>query len=199
MSNDVAKLTAETRTSFGKGSARKSRAAGRTPAVIYGHGSDPRHITLPAHEIALVLRYKNALIEVDIDGKSELVLVKSATKDVVTMVIEHIDLVTVVKGEKIHVDVPVHIVGESMSGTTIDLEHKTVKVLCEASNIPEYVDVVFNKEGAGHHVLAKDVILPEGVTLDLDGEELIASVIETAAGHAEELAAPAAAATPAAE
>ena len=199
MSNDVAKLTAETRTSFGKGSARKSRAAGRTPAVIYGHGSDPRHITLPAHEIALVLRYKNALIEVDIDGKSELVLVKSATKDVVTMVIEHIDLVTVVKGEKIHVDVPVHIVGESMSGTTIDLEHKTVKVLCEASNIPEYVDVVFNKEGAGHHVLAKDVILPEGVTLDLDGEELIASVLETAAGHAEELAAPAAAATPAAE
>lgn len=200
MSNAVAKLIAETRTSFGKGSARKSRAAGRTPAVIYGHGTEPRHITLPAHEVALVLRHKNALIEVKIDGKDELVLVKSATKDVVTMVIEHIDLVTVLKGEKVHVEVPVHVVGESLSGTTIDLEHKTVKLLAEATNIPEFVQIVFNKEGAGHHVLAKDVVLPAGVTLDLPADELVASVVETPAGHAEELAAPAAVpAAPAAE
>ena len=200
MSNAVAKLIAETRTTFGKGSARKSRAAGRTPAVIYGHGTEPRHITLPAHEVALVLRHKNALIEVKIDGKDELVLVKSATKDVVTMVIEHIDLVTVVKGEKVHVEVPVHIVGESLSGTTIDLEHKTVKLLAEATNIPEFVEISFNKEGAGHHVLAKDVVLPAGVSLDLPADELVASVVETPAGHAEDLAAPAAAAdAPAAE
>lgn len=197
MSNDVAKLIAETRTTFGKGSARKARAAGRTPAVIYGHGTEPRHITLPAHEVALVLRHKNALIELTIDGKEETVLVKSATKDVVTMVIEHIDLVTILKGEKVHVEVPVHVVGESLSGTTIDLEHKTVKLLAEATNIPEFVEVVFNKEGAGHHVLAKDVKLPAGVTLDLPADELIASVVETAAGHAEELAA--APAAPAAE
>jgi large subunit ribosomal protein L25 len=189
MSNDVAKLIAETRTTFGKGSARKARAAGRTPAVIYGHGTDPRHITLPAHDVALVLRHKNALIELTIDGKEETVLVKSATKDVVTMVIEHIDLVTILKGEKVHVEVPVHVVGESLSGTTIDLEHKTVKLLAEATNIPEYVEVIFNKEGAGHHVLAKDVKLPVGVSLDLPENELIASVVETAAGHAEELAA----------
>ena len=189
MSNDVAKLIAETRTTFGKGSARKARAAGRTPAVIYGHGTEPRHITLPAHEVALVLRHKNALIELTIDGKEETVLVKSATKDVVTMVIEHIDLVTILKGEKVHVEVPVHVVGESLSGTTIDLEHKTVKLLAEATNIPEFVEVVFNKEGAGHHVLAKDVKLPAGVSLDLPADELIASVVETAAGHAEELAA----------
>ena len=189
MSNDVAKLIAETRTTFGKGSARKARAAGRTPAVIYGHGTEPRHITLPAHEVALVLRHKNALIELTIDGKEETVLVKSATKDVVTMVIEHIDLVTILKGEKVHVEVPVHVVGESLSGTTIDLEHKTVKLLAEATNIPEFVEVVFNKEGAGHHVLAKDVKLPAGVTLDLPADELVASVVETAAGHAEELAA----------
>ena len=192
MSNDVAQLIAETRTTFGKGSARKARAAGRTPAVIYGHGTEPRHITVPAHEVALVLRHKNALIELSIDGKKELVLVKSATKDVVTQIIEHIDLVVVVKGEKVHVEVPVHIIGESLSGTTVDLEHKTVKLEAEATHIPEFVEIHFNKEGAGHHVLAKDVKLPAGVKIDLPADELVASVVETPAGHAEELAAPAA-------
>ena len=181
-----ATMVAENRTSFGKGAARKSRAAGRTPAVIYGHGSDPRHITLPARELALVLRHKNAVIELLIDGKNESVLVKSATKDVVTQVIEHVDLVTIVKGEKVHVEVPVHVVGESLSGTTIDLEHKTVKLLTEANNIPEYVEAVFNKEGAGFHLLAKDIKLPAGVALDLPEDELIASVIATAAGQSEE-------------
>jgi len=203
MSNEVTKLIAETRTSFGKGAARKSRAAGRTPAVIYGHGSEPRHITLPAHEVARVLRHKNALIDLTIDGKDETVLVKSATKDVVTMVIEHIDLVTIVKGEKVRVEVPVHVVGESLSGTTIDLEHKTVKLLAEATNIPEYVEVIFDKQGAGYHVLAKDIVLPSGVELDIAADELVATVVETPAGHADDLAAPApavaAAAEPAAE
>jgi large subunit ribosomal protein L25 len=136
-----------------------------------------------------VLRHKNALIEISIDGKKELVLVKSATKDVVTQVIEHIDLVVVVKGEKVHVEVPVHIVGESLSGTTVDLEHKTVKLSAEATHIPEFVEIHFNKEAAGHHVLAKDIKLPSGVSLDLPADELVASVVETAAGHAEELAA----------
>ena len=183
-----ATLVAELRTSFGKGAARKFRGAGRTPAVIYGHGSEPRHITLPAHDVALVLRHKNAVLDLIIDGKHESVLVKSASKDVVTQVIEHIDLVTIVKGEKVHVEVPVHIVGESQSGTTVDLEHKTVRLLTEATNIPEYVEIVFNKEGAGHHVLAKDIKLPAGVSLDLPADELVASVVSTAAGHAEELA-----------
>jgi len=192
MSNAVAHLVAELRDSFGKGAARKARAAGRTPAVIYGHGTEPRHITLPAHEVALVLRHKNALIELEIAGKKELVLVKSATKDVVTQVIEHIDLVVVVRGEKVHVEVPVHIVGESISGTTVDLEHKTVKLEAEATHIPEFVEIHFNKEAAGHHVLAKDIKLPAGVKLDLPADELVASVVETAAGHAEELAAGAA-------
>lgn len=187
-----AHIVGELRTSFGKGAARKFRAAGRPPAVIYGHGTEPRHITVPAHEMALVLRHKNALVELSLDGKKELVLVKSASKDVITQVIEHIDLVVVVKGEKVHVEVPVHIVGESLSGTTIDLEHKTVKVSAEATHIPEFVEIVFNKEAAGHHVLAKDVVLPSGVSMDLDPEELVASVVDTPAGHAEELAAPAA-------
>ncbi|MEY4390693.1 MAG: hypothetical protein RLZZ400_436 [Actinomycetota bacterium] len=186
-------LKGELRTSFGKGAARKFRAAGQTPAVIYGHGTEPRHITLPAHEVALVLRHKNAIIDLSISGKQELVLVKSASKDVVTQVIEHIDLVTVVRGEKVHVEVPVHIVGESLSGTTVDLEHKTVKLEVEATSIPEFVEVVLNKEGAGHHVLAKDIKLPAGAKLDLAPDELVASVVSTAAGHADDLAEAAAA------
>jgi large subunit ribosomal protein L25 len=184
------KLVGEFRTTFGKGSARKARAAGKTPAVIYGHGSEPRHITLPAHEIALVLRHKNAIIELDLNGKLETVLVKSASKDVVTQVIEHVDLVEIIKGERVHVEVPVHIVGESMSGTVIDLEHKTVKLEVDATTIPEYVEVVFNKEGAGFHVLAKDIKLPVGTVLDLADDELIASVIATGAGASEGAEAP---------
>ena len=181
-------LAGEERTSFGKSAARKARAAGRTPAVIYGHKSQPRHITLPAHEVALVLRQKNALINLGLNGKNELVLVKDVQKDPVTQIIEHIDLVEVVKGERVHVEVPVHIVGESLSGTTIDLEHKTVKLTAEATHIPQFVEIKFNKEGAGYHVLAKDVVLPQGVTIDLPADELVASVVATAAGHAEELA-----------
>ena len=180
------KLVAELRTNFGKGAARKLRAAGKTPAVIYGHGSDPRHITLPAHEIALVLRHKNALIDLDIAGSPQLVLVKSATKDVVTQVIEHIDLMEIKKGERVHVEVPVHIVGESLSGTTIDLEHKTLKLEVDATAIPEYVEAVFNKEGAGFHLMAKDITIPAGAKLDLEPDALIASVIITAAGKNEE-------------
>jgi large subunit ribosomal protein L25 len=192
------KLVAELRTNFGKGAARKLRAAGKTPAVIYGHGSDPRHITLPAHEIALVLRHKNALIDLDIAGSAQLVLVKSATKDVVTQVIEHIDLMEIKKGERVHVEVPVHIVGESLSGTTIDLEHKTLKLEVDATAIPEYVEAVFNKEGAGFHLMAKDIKIPAGAKLDLEPDALVASVMVTAAGKNEEPAA-AEAAAPAAD
>ena len=187
------KLVGTVRTKFGKGAARQARFAGQTPAVIYGHKSETRHITLPAHETGLILRHKNALIEVTIDGKAELVLVKSVQKDPVTQIIEPIDLVSVVKGEKVHVLVPVHIVGESLSGTTVDLEHKTVKVTAEATHVPEFVEIILNKEGAGFHVLAKDVKLPAGVTLDLAADELVASVVATAAGHAADLASEAAA------
>jgi large subunit ribosomal protein L25 len=183
------KLVGTVRTKFGKGASRQARFAGQTPAVIYGHKAETRHITVDAHESGLILRHKNALIEVTIDGKPELVLVKSVSKDPVTQIIEHIDLVTVVAGEKVHVEVPIHIIGESLSGTTIDLEHKTVKLVAEATHVPEFVEIHFNKEAAGHHVLAKDVTLPKGVSLDLPADELVASVVATAAGHAEELAA----------
>lgn len=190
------KVAAQVRQSFGKGAARKFRAAGRTPAVIYGHGTDPVHVTVDAHEIALVLRHKNAVLELDIDGTPQTVLVKSATKDAVTQVIEHIDLVTLLVGERVHVEVPVHIVGEAMGGHTIDLLHKTVKLEVAATSIPEYVEVVFNKEGEGFHVTAADVKLPAGAKLDLPGDELIASVLVNAAEQSAETAAAPAAAAP---
>ncbi len=190
--NTAAKLVGEVRESFGKGAARKFRAAGRTPAVIYGHGSEPRHVTLPAHEVKLILRHKNAVIDLTINGKEESVLVKSASKDPITQIIEHIDLVELVKGERVHVEVPVHVVGESLSGTVIDLEHKTVKLEVAATSIPDFVEAIFDKQGAGFHVLAKDLVVPAGAKLELADDELIASVVATAAGHAAELAAPAA-------
>jgi large subunit ribosomal protein L25 len=181
------KMVAEVRESFGKGAARKLRALGRTPAVIYGHGNATRHIHLPAHDVALALRTKNALLELKIAGKEELVLVKSAAKDPVTQVIEHIDLVEVVKGEKVHVEIPVHVVGEPMSGTVVDLEHKTVKVEAEATHIPDFVELHISKDNpAGHHYVVSDLIIPQGVKLELEASELVASVVETRAGAAED-------------
>lgn len=196
------KLVAEVRESFGKGAARKLRAAGRTPAVIYGHGNATRHIHLPAHEIRLAMRTKNALLSLTISGKEELVLVKSASKDPVTMIIEHIDLIEVIKGEKVHVEIPVHIVGEPMSGTLLELEHKTLKVEAEATHIPDYVELPISKDNpAGHHYLVSDLVIPKGVTPELAAGELIASVVETRAGAAEDetAAVTATPATPAAE
>ena len=181
------KMVAEVRENFGKGEARKLRAVGRTPAVIYGHGNATRHIHLPAHDVALALRTKNALLALKIAGKEELVLVKSAAKDPVTQVIEHIDLVEVVKGEKVHVEVPVHVVGEPMGGTVVDLEHKTVKVEAEATHIPDYVELHISKDNpAGHHYLVSDLIIPQGVKPELEASELVASVVETRAGAAED-------------
>jgi large subunit ribosomal protein L25 len=182
------KIAATVRENFGKGAARKLRAVGQTPAVIYGHGNATRHISLPAHEVRLALRHKNALLELDIAGKTELVLVKMASKDPVTQVIEHVDLVEVVKGEKVHVEVPVHLVGEPMAGTVVDLELKSVKVEAEATHVPEYVEIHISKEATpGHHYTTSDLVLPKGVTLDLPGTELVASVVETKAAAAGEV------------
>ncbi|HEY4153570.1 MAG TPA: 50S ribosomal protein L25, partial [Pseudolysinimonas sp.] len=106
-------LSAEPRDSFGKGAARKIRAAGKIPAVIYGHGTDPQHVTLPGHQVGLILRKANQVLDLDISGKSQLALVKDVQKDPVRQIIEHLDLIVVRKGEKVTVDVPVHVEGEA--------------------------------------------------------------------------------------
>ncbi len=174
--SDDNKLVAEVRDQFGKGAARKIRALGKVPAVIYGHGSEPQHITLPAHEVGLILRKANAVLDLDIAGKSELALVKDVQKDPVRQIIEHIDLIIVKKGEKVTIDVPVHVEGESFAGTIVALDATTLTIEAEATHIPERL--VVNVEGAeeGTHVLAGDVELPKGATLVSDPETLVVNI-----------------------
>ena len=172
------KVVADARESFGKGAARKLRASGKIPAVLYGHGTDPRHLALPAHQIGLIIRKANALLDLQIEGKSQLALVKDVQKDPVRQIIEHLDLIVVRKGEKVQVEVPVHLSGESYPGTIADLDAKTLLLEAEATHIPE--NVVVNVEGLedGSQVHAKDVELPSGSTLLSDPETLVVLVHE---------------------
>jgi large subunit ribosomal protein L25 len=173
---DDNKLTAEARTSFGKGAARKIRATGKIPAVIYGHGTEPQHITLPSHEVGLILRKANAVLDLDINGKSQLALVKDVQKDPVKQVIEHLDLVVVRKGEKVTVDVPVHLEGEAVSGTRVLQDAATLTVEAEATHIPERLTVSIEGLGEGTHITAAQVELPEGTTLVSDPEVLVVGI-----------------------
>ncbi|HEY1104978.1 MAG TPA: 50S ribosomal protein L25, partial [Agromyces sp.] len=129
--DDDNKVIAEARESFGKGAARKIRAAGKIPAVIYGHGTDPQHVTVPAHQVGLLIRKANAVLDLQIGSKSQLVLVKDVQKDPVHQIIEHLDLIVVKKGEKVQVEVPVHLEGESAAGTVADLDHHTLSLEVE--------------------------------------------------------------------
>ena len=173
---DDTKLVAEPRDKFGKGAARKIRALGKVPAVIYGHGTEPQHVTLPAHELGLILRKANAVLELDISGKTQLALVKDVQKDPVRQILEHIDLIIVRKGEKVIIDVPVHVEGESFPGTLVALDANTLSVEAEATHIPERLTV--NVEGLeeGQHVYAKDVALPQGTTLLTDPDTLVINI-----------------------
>jgi large subunit ribosomal protein L25 len=173
---DDNKLVAETRDSFGKGAARKIRAAGKIPAVIYGHGTDPVHVTLPGHQVGLILRKANQVLDLDIAGKSQLALVKDVQKDPVRQIIEHLDLIVVRKGEKVTIDVPVHVEGETVPGTTAAQDANTISLEAEATNIPERVIVDVEGLEAGTQILAKDLKLPEGSTLIGDPDTLIINV-----------------------
>jgi large subunit ribosomal protein L25 len=174
--NSENSVAAEVRTSFGKGAARKIRATGKIPAVLYGHGTDPVHITLPGHQTALILRKANAVLDLDIEGTEQAALVKDVQKDPVLQIIEHIDLIVLRKGEKVHVEVPLHVEGESFAGTLAALDTNTLLVEVLAISIPERL--VINIEGAeaGTQFFAKDVVLPEGATLVSDPELLIVNV-----------------------
>jgi large subunit ribosomal protein L25 len=169
-------LSALKRTSFGKGAARKIRAQDQIPAVIYGHGTDPQHVTLPGHETMLITRRSNALITLDIEGTEQLALVKDIQRDPVKQVIEHIDLIVVRKGEKVEVDVPVHIEGESAPGTIHVVELNAITLEVSATDIPQSVVVSIEGLEDGAQVHASDVVLPQGAALVTDAEVLITSV-----------------------
>ena len=162
------KVVAEVRENFGKGYARRLRAAGKIPAVIYGHGTDPVHVSLPGHQVSLLIRRANAVLELDVAGKQQLTLVKDVQKDPVHQIIEHIDLLVVKKGEKIQVDVPVVVLGEPFAGTIANLENTTVLLEVEATHIPQHIEVDVEGLEDGTHITAADLKLPQGSSLVVD-------------------------------
>lgn len=174
---DNTKLAAEIRTKFGKGAARKIRANDKIPAVVYGHGTEPQHITLPGHETMLIVRQANAIIDLDIEGTAQLALVKDVQRDPVRQVIEHIDLVVVRRGEKVTVSVPVVVEGESFAGTIHVQDEATLSLLVEATAIPEHVVVDVEGLEDGAQVRASDVTLPEGAELETEGDTLVVSIV----------------------
>lgn len=180
------KLVAESRTDFGKGAARRLRREGQIPAVLYGHGSDPLHVALPGHQTALALRQANALFAVELDGTSQLAVVKDIQRDAIGTVIEHIDLLIVKKGEKIAVDVPVVVVGESAPGTIHLVESQTLSVEAEATHLPQSIEVSIEGLEAGTVISAAAVVLPNGVSLLTDGEHIVVTVNEPQAEPTEE-------------
>ncbi|KQV07467.1 50S ribosomal protein L25/general stress protein Ctc [Leifsonia sp. Root112D2] len=190
--SDDNKVVAEHREKFGKGAARKIRAVGKIPAVIYGHGSDPQHVTLPAHQVGLILRKANAVLALELDGKTQLTLVKDVQKDPVLQIIEHLDLIVVKKGEKVEVEVPVHVEGESFPGTLVQVELNTLRLEVEATNIPERVFVKVDGAEEGTQIHARDIELPAGAALIDDADALVLHITvprATAAETADEAAA----------
>jgi large subunit ribosomal protein L25 len=173
---DDNKLVAESRTTFGKGAARRIRATGKIPAVIYGHGTEPQHVTLPGHEVSLILRKANAVFDLDIEGKSQLALVKDVQKDPVRQIIEHIDLVIVRKGEKVTIDIPIHVIGEAAPGTQVLQDANTLSIEAEATNIPERLTVDIEGLAEGTQIHASDVTLPEGSSLISDPDVLVVGI-----------------------
>ena len=173
------KIKAESRTQFGKGAARRIRRDDKVPAVLYGHGSDPMHITLPGHDTMMALKHggSNALLYLDIEGTTHLALTKQIQADPIKGFLEHIDFVEVKKGEKVTVDIPIHVIGESKSDAMTVTELNNVSVEAEATNIPEYLEISVEDADAGFQVFAKDIELPSGSILLTDEESLIVNVV----------------------
>jgi len=172
------KLEAEPRTEFGKGAARRIRRAHKVPAVLYGHGTDPVHITLPGHDAMMALKHggANALLSIDIDGKEQLALPKQVQRHPVRGELEHLDLLIVRRGEKVVVDIPVVVTGEAAPETLVTTEQTTVSVEAEATHIPESLEVSVEGAEAGVQIFAKDLTVPTGSTLQIDPETLIVHV-----------------------
>ncbi|MDQ6522775.1 50S ribosomal protein L25/general stress protein Ctc [Nocardioides sp. LHD-245] len=179
------KIKAEVRTEFGKGAARRIRRDDNVPAVVYGHGNETIHLTLPGHATMMALKHggANALLELDIDGTVQLALTKQVQVDPVRRVLEHVDFVAVKRGEKVTVDVPVHIVGDAVNGTLVVTENTTVQVEAEATHIPEQFEVNIEGAEAGTQFLAGQLELPSGTTLLTDPDTLVVNVTEQVAAE----------------
>ncbi|MFD9605904.1 50S ribosomal protein L25/general stress protein Ctc [Streptomyces sp. NBC_01224] len=181
------KLAAQVRTEFGKGAARRTRRANLVPAVVYGHGAEPVHINLPGHDLMMALKTANVLIGLEIDGKDALVIPKAVQRNPLKGDIEHVDLLTVKRGEKVNVEIAVHVEGElAPGGNLLEYVQNTLLVEAEATHIPDSVTVSIAGLDAGDSILAKDVPLPKGSVLAGDEDAVVLQVV---AAQAEEPAA----------
>jgi large subunit ribosomal protein L25 len=179
------KIQAEERTEFGKGAARRIRRSEKVPAVLYGHGSDPVHVTLPGHALFMALKTANALLSIEVGKEKHLVIPKQVQRSVLQGFIEHADLLIVKRGEKVTVDVNIHVVGEAVPGSLIQTEVNSVALEVEATHIPTGIDVSIEGLDVGARISARDLVLPTGSTLAIDEDALVLHV--TAAPTAEQL------------
>lgn len=172
------RIAAEPRTEFGKGPARRTRRAGRVPAVLYGHGTDPRHISLPGHELMLALKSANVLLRLQgLDGGEELALPKDVQRDPLKGFLEHVDLIVVTSGEKVTVEVPIQLTGDIAPDGMLDQQMIQVSLEVEATHIPQSVEVSVEGMVVGDAIHAKDLKLPTGATLDAEDDALVLHVI----------------------
>lgn len=172
------KIAAVARTEFGKGAARRARRDGLVPAVLYGHGSDPVHVSLPGHDTLLALRVANALLSISIDGKAaQLALPKQVQRNPVKGTVEHVDLVIVKRGEKVTVEVPLHVIGaDDKADRVIVMDQQTITLEVEATNIPAAIEIDVTALGIGDSIAAKDLNLPEGAVFPGEPDDLMLSV-----------------------
>ena len=168
------------RTEFGKGASRRARRDGLVPAVIYGHGEKPQHITLPARELGVALKQSNVLLDIVIDGKTELTLPKAIVRHPLKQILEHIDLVLVRRGEKVVVSVPVHAIGEHDRDGVLEHVNNTIEVRVEATAIPSFLELDITGLATGTSLYAGDVVLPAGVELESDVKMIVIHVSERA-------------------
>jgi large subunit ribosomal protein L25 len=172
------RIEAELRTEFGKGAARRTRRAGRVPAVMYGHGAQARHLSLPEHDLMLALKTPNALLRIEgLPGRAGLALPKAVQRDPIRGAIEHVDLIEVRRGEKVTVEIPVRVTGEVFPGGLLDQQMVQIAVEAEATHLPDGIDVDVDGMEIGTSVHAKDLALPEGSSLQVDPEALVLHVL----------------------
>ena len=173
-----ARIDAETRTEFGKGAARRTRRAGKIPAVLYGHGTDPQHLSLPELEFKRIVRDqgRNAVVTLNIGGQPQLALTKTVVQHPIRPYIEHVDLLVIRRGEKVVVEVTVHITGNAAPGSLVTQELNTLEVEADVSSIPEYVEVSVDGLAIGTQILAGSIQMPANTTLRTDAEWLVVNV-----------------------
>jgi large subunit ribosomal protein L25 len=192
------KISAELRTEFGKGGARRTRRAGKVPAVLYGHGEAPKHIALPDREFAAAIRHGgiNQIFNISLgDGTETLALPKAIQRDPIKDTFEHVDLLIVKRGERITVDVPVHLVGEAARGTLVGREHDRISITADALHLPDHLEASIEGLEGGSHVTAGEIKLPTGVELAAEADLILAVI--SVAPTAEELEGEAAGEVPA--